>query len=367
MIEKVILTSLIVFNSFQALYSQKRPDFRKIDFEMGRMADPPSLEAEEIADYINKNYTREADKAYAIFSWITDNIQYDIENMFNIDFYQNQDGMVDYALRTRKGICLHFASVFNKIAIRTNIKSFVVLGYTKQRGIREYMPHSWCACLIDSQWYLFDPTWGSGYYHNDNFYKERNMSQFMVRPERFIRSHMPFDPLFQFLNYPVSNKEFYNHEVGLNETKPFFNYSDSLNNYEQLSDLKKIESTIRRIKQNGINSALIYHEIKYLREKAQSTKYNVAVSIYNSGISDLNECIVLWNEFNPSKNVSRMTTLLDSAEYSLTVSQLRLSEIENPVELLNSSIVQLLLSIKTAEKSINDQRSAIERYMNSRK
>jgi transglutaminase/protease-like cytokinesis protein 3 len=24
------------------------------------------------------------------------------------------------------------------------------------------MSHAWCASKIDNQWYIFDPTWGSG-------------------------------------------------------------------------------------------------------------------------------------------------------------------------------------------------------------
>jgi transglutaminase/protease-like cytokinesis protein 3 len=28
------------------------------------------------------------------------------------------------------------------------------------------MSHAWCASKIDNQWYIFDPTWVSGYVNN---------------------------------------------------------------------------------------------------------------------------------------------------------------------------------------------------------
>ena len=35
---------------------------------------------------------------------------------------------------------------------------------------------------------------------------------FMMKPEKAIKSHMPFDPLWQFLNYPITSTEFYEDE-----------------------------------------------------------------------------------------------------------------------------------------------------------
>ena len=52
------------------------------------------------------------------------------------------------------------------------IKCFVIEGYTKQNGFTAYIPHVWCAAFIDTAWYMFDPTWGSGYVSNKGFHKK---------------------------------------------------------------------------------------------------------------------------------------------------------------------------------------------------
>jgi transglutaminase/protease-like cytokinesis protein 3 len=60
---------------------------------------------------------------------------------------------------------------------------------------------------IDGSWYIFDPTWGAGYV-NKYFIKKLNNAYFKVEPAQIIASHIPFDYLWQFLNYPITNGEF---------------------------------------------------------------------------------------------------------------------------------------------------------------
>ncbi len=70
-------------------------------------------------------------------------------NMFEVHFYQNPKEIVDKVLNTKKGICMHYAELFNDLANQVGIKSFVISGYTRQNGFVDYIPHAWCAGLID--------------------------------------------------------------------------------------------------------------------------------------------------------------------------------------------------------------------------
>jgi transglutaminase/protease-like cytokinesis protein 3 len=72
------------------------------------------------------------------------------------------------------------------------------------------MSHAWCASKIDNQWYIFDPTWGSGFVNNGKFVNAFDDRYFKANPSEIIASHMPFDYMWQFLTYPISNQEFYN-------------------------------------------------------------------------------------------------------------------------------------------------------------
>jgi hypothetical protein len=63
--------------------------------------------------------------------------------------------------------------------------------------------------MIDSAWYMFDPTWGSGYCSIGRFFRQIDDEYFKASPDAFVRSQMPFDPLCQFLDYTVTNQELY--------------------------------------------------------------------------------------------------------------------------------------------------------------
>jgi transglutaminase/protease-like cytokinesis protein 3 len=54
-----------------------------------------------------------------------------------------------------------------EIANKVGIDTETISGYTKQNGAVD--PMSWCASKIDNQWYIFDPTWGSGFVNNGKF------------------------------------------------------------------------------------------------------------------------------------------------------------------------------------------------------
>jgi len=94
--------------------------------------------------------------------------------MYALNFYAKTEDKITKALKTRRGICENYATLFMDICNKTGIKSFVVEGYTKQNGFADYIPHAWSAALIDTTWYLFDPTWGSGYVNNGKFVSKIN-------------------------------------------------------------------------------------------------------------------------------------------------------------------------------------------------
>lgn len=362
------LTLLIIFlfGFYPNIRSQNQKEIQRIDNIMLQIPDSSTTSGEGIATFISSHFNGNSDRLYAIFSWITENIRYDAENMFSIDFYQPAEDVLKSVLKSRTGVCLHYADLFRELAEKSGVKTYVVLGYTRQNGLIDHIPHAWCASLVDSAWFLFDPAWGSGYFQNGSFYKQRNMKYFMVSPARLIRTHIPFDPMWQFLNYPVTNRDFYNRNTRVNANSPFFNYADSIRQYDQMNDLEKMESSIHRIRQNGITNVLIYREIKYLNEQIMVKKYNQALGFYNDGIVRLNKAIKIWNEFKPEKNSGEISQLLDSAAYSVTLSRERLTLIKNPSESIKLTISQLYALLEIASASIDDLRLAVVRYRSSR-
>jgi hypothetical protein len=136
------------------------------------------------------------EKTRAIFAWIAGNIEYDVINMFALNFSEDTTAKIARALQTRKGICENYATLFTAVCNAAGIESVVVEGYTKQRGFTDYIPHAWSAARLDGAWYLFDPTWGSGYIEKGQFTRKMNDGYFKATPESFIATHMPFDYLW---------------------------------------------------------------------------------------------------------------------------------------------------------------------------
>ncbi|MEO6221156.1 MAG: transglutaminase-like domain-containing protein, partial [Ginsengibacter sp.] len=117
----------------------------------------------DIATYIKNNFNSESEKVRAIYSWITLNMRYDKDSPHLAILTVDRGRKIAAALKRRKGVCEHFAAIFNDICIKSGIKSFVIEGYTKQSGSVDKSPHAWCAALVDYKWFLYDPTWDGGF------------------------------------------------------------------------------------------------------------------------------------------------------------------------------------------------------------
>ena len=85
----------------------------------GRMAKIPagsSDSTESIANYIKANFKTDADKIRAVFYWTASNISYDVKNMLTVNFNESVEEKINKTLKTKKGVCIHYAVVFNEIA-----------------------------------------------------------------------------------------------------------------------------------------------------------------------------------------------------------------------------------------------------------
>lgn len=368
-----LLITIFIIGFASVINAQNNNEFSKVDNIALKIPDSMTRTTSGLSDYINDNFSRETDKSRAIFVWIANNIQYDIENISAVNMYRNTGEVIDKVLKTRKGVCMHYAELYNEIANKVGIKSYVVPGYTKQNGSVDKLPHAWCASLIGSTWFLIDPTWGSGYIQNSRFVKKINDAYFKVKPELFIKSHMPFDPLWQFLNYPITNKEFYEGKVATSRKRPFFKYLDTLRKYEQETEVEKLVSASARIEKNGIVNSLILdqlknnkREIEYYREKQTVEMFNSAVNLYNEGINELNEFIVYRNKrFLPGKTDIEIKNMVDEADYLLINSQRKLKEIRNPDSKTADLIEQFCKSVGEALRILNEQKIFVNKYLKS--
>jgi transglutaminase/protease-like cytokinesis protein 3 len=352
-----------------AIFAQSANDYSSVDEVMLRIPKSSTFSTTDMADYINHNFKKQADKARAIYFWITTNIQYDIRQKSVVYYNDDYTELMENVLTKKKGICMHYALLFNEIAQKTGIKSYVVFGYTKQDGKVDIVPHAWCAAQIDSSWFLFDPTWGAGYVQKGTFIRKLNNEYFKMNPQNSIKSHMPFDPLWQLSDYPITNQEFYSENLLENKNRPYFNYRDSLALYEQSSELEKAISSARRIKRNGVVNSLIsnrlqniYDKIEYYEYEKTMTTLSTAVKYYNSSIENLNNVIEnLNNKQGLATNSKELSNMLDLAADSLIISEEKIKEISTANAQAKKSIQNLQESIKDVRNKIQQQRYYLQK------
>jgi len=385
----LLITALLLLSLSLSAQKPAVKDFAAIDRKALQLPDSLSRDTKDISDYINSIFKTDTDKVRAIFIWVASNIQYDIANMFAINFYESREEKIAKPLKTRKGICENYAVLFNDICSKSGIKSYVIEGYTKQNGFTNYIPHAWCAARVDTTWFMFDPTWGSGYVNNGKFYKKINNDYFNVDPIKLIKSHMPFDYLWQFLNYTVNNQEFYDGKIQPNKTKPFFNFPDSIAAYESLNKIDQLKASARRIEKNGLKNAMIFDrwnhirmEIEYentllankkidaenVRQSEIIDLYNSAVIDYNVGINGFNKFIEYRNEqFTPVKPDNEIQRMLDEPDNKLKEARKTLNEIVNPDAKIANLISLLTVSINDVDKQIQEQQDWLKLYFSKGK
>ena len=368
--KKDSMKSVFVFLMFTVFsFGQVKSPYALTDAQMDKIPADLSTSTDGIAKYINENFKSENDKIRAVFYWTASNIRYDIENIASIDFKEVSPDKIKNTVISKKGVCIHYAEVFNDIAKKVNIKSYIVYGYTKQNGKVDVLSHAWCAARIDSTWWLFDPTWGAGYVDKNKFFKKLNNINFKASPAQFVSTHMPFDYLWQFLNYPVTNQEFIDGKTQINTAKPKFDFVNQIEEYERMSDLDKARTVLIRIQNNGIKNSLIQEMVQFQKSEADALQNNEAMAKMQGISDDYNLAIAQFNDFIMYRNNKFKPLLPDEAIKEMIVTpkqkildcQNRIYKIgkyndnnfEN-VKSLKKSIIDILKHIEEQEKFVND-------------
>jgi hypothetical protein len=329
----------------------------------------------DIAAYIKKNFNTESEKVQAIYSWVTANMRYDKDSLHLAILSEDRDNKIMAALQKRKGVCEHFAAIFNDICIKSGIKSFVIEGYTKQLGSIDKSPHAWCTALVDNKWFLFDPTWDAGSWSNGLFSGNLRTEYFETPPSIFIQSHMPFDPMFQLLDYPVTYNEFTNGNIQANNRKQYFNYADSIAAYEKMDSLSQYSATASRMENNGSARKMVANRIGQLKMEIEIINQDKDVNLYNSAVTDYNEALAIFNnflayrnnQFIPAKTDSEIQAMFDGIEMFISSSNKKIKEVNNSKATLalNTSAIEQKLNDLSAHA--NEQHIFLKNYLSSAK
>ncbi len=184
-------------------------DYTQIDQHARQAPVKIQSDLEKLTKYLSKPAKNDYERVRAFYTWITDNIAYDVKLFRNYRPSRYQPLSPTDVLKRRRAVCQGYAELLQEMCRRVGIRSHVVGGYSKGFG---YVPkatfttadHAWNVVEIDGKWHLVDVTWGSGGLNDKMQYvKTFNEKYFLADPEVFVLNHLPLAPMWQLLNCPV--------------------------------------------------------------------------------------------------------------------------------------------------------------------
>jgi transglutaminase/protease-like cytokinesis protein 3 len=177
------------------LNSSLNYDFTEIDQHALSTPENEESSIESLAAYLTKPAKNDMEKARAIYRWVTKNIDYNVQGLFEGD-YGNVSA--EGVLKSRRSVCSGYSNIFEKLANESGLKTVIISGYAKGYNYTPGMrfsgqtDHAWNAVKIDGKWYLIDSTWGAGWLGVDKkYHREFNDYYFLTSPKEFINRHFP--------------------------------------------------------------------------------------------------------------------------------------------------------------------------------
>ncbi|MDQ2719810.1 MAG: hypothetical protein M3Z26_08655 [Bacteroidota bacterium] len=342
------------FNFIHSVNAQHENEYPKIDQAILAIPSSQTNNTTDIANYIKKHFDSDDKKIRAAFTWVTSNIKYDTDSIHRVILEEDRDQKVTFALRRRKGVCENFAAIFNDICLKSGITSFAIEGYTKQNGAKDKISHVWCGAFINDKWFLYDPTWDEGFIYN-SFNNNPITKYFQVPPEDFVQTHLPYDPLFEFLNYPVTYKEFLKGNTAINTSKSYFNFIDSISVYEKMDSLSRYLSALSRIEKNEITIAKPITKTKQIKLEIELIYQDRDMAFYNEAVAGYNDAIIIFNnyinyrnnQFQPAKKPEEVQEMFSKIRKLMSAANFKLNEV-------NHSKSTLTLDTGDLQKKLDD-------------
>lgn len=179
-----------------------------------------------LAHYFDLDTLSDKEKTRAVYRWITDRIEYDIDA-----FLTGWPAAVNpkAVLVSKRTICGGYTSLFCRLLSELDIPCKIIEGYARSFAsfkvdtLNNVDKHAWNAVFLEDKWWMSDLTFSLGTYDwvTKKFTENFNDGYFLVKPDRFIYNHFPFDQENQFLKEPVTFKQF-THFPSV--SRYFFNY-----------------------------------------------------------------------------------------------------------------------------------------------
>lgn len=120
------------------------------------------LEAEQVCfELINEMFEEdiltasmsEKEKAYVLYLWICENVEYSYESTYSSSGVTRADNCYD-AMVEQCAVCQGITGAYIQLCRVAGVEMYIQIGTTDGNA------HSWCKMEVDGTWIYIDPTWG---------------------------------------------------------------------------------------------------------------------------------------------------------------------------------------------------------------
>ncbi len=214
--KRLLFTGLLIVAGFSG-YAQSVTDDATID---ERVREVDATTPAELSQRLTAPYHTDREKLRALFSWITQHIDYRVKNYRGIaatgpvipekdpaHWISADDFVAENVLRNRSAVCDGYARLFKSLCDYGGIRCRLISGFAQgdyNRRAAFRCNHTWNAVYLDSAWQLVDVTWASGYTNlrGDVFVRRYDENYFLAPPRAFLRDHFPDDLRWSLLENP---------------------------------------------------------------------------------------------------------------------------------------------------------------------
>ena len=314
---KTFLFLLISFNSFS---QNKNSVFESVDAKVLSLPAYKSDDLDSLSVLLTKDFSTEAEKVRAVYFWVANNISYNTPKFIErtkqgneLSKKRDESESAEKIIHSRKAVCEGYSNLVKELCNKSGIECEVVEGIGRPDKSRGDL-HAWNAVKINGEWKLIDATWSAGGIDvkDKTYHKNFSDAFFLMAPSEFIKTHYPFDPVWQLLSQPVKRKEFEAARSSSLDTI-VFNFNDSIILYLQQDSISKMISSSRRAFEFDPSNELAKRNFHLSINYNENQKMNVATTIFQEGVNRYNECTKIIND---AKN-KRSTKMMDENETKL--------------------------------------------------
>lgn len=176
------------------------------------------LTLDDLVASIKKDFSKDDEKARAVFRWVTTKISFDIALAEEMDykslraFSYTTDAekkvkekkfkkeLLAETFASRKTVCHGYAVLVEYLCEKLNIETEVITGTLKgdpsEIGkLPTVVNHAWNAVKINDEWKFIDATLGAGFVSSNSglFKFDYNEGYFFTKPELFFLNHFPLN------------------------------------------------------------------------------------------------------------------------------------------------------------------------------